>query len=165
MGIATRSEVFDMSWAGPYQYDIGKWLDTQQPAADVAFDEQITTLLCLSLLRWNSVQQRPQHLMSRVGRMLLLRGGRIVEDGPPMEPRNRGGESDAQRSGGGADLIDVRTRRRRGDDRITDARAVDGVEQISAFRRIEAYPLIVQIGLGRDAWLAAWRSWRDASLV
>ncbi len=84
-----------MSWAGSYQYDIGKWLDTQQPAADVAFDEQITTLLCLSLLRWNSVHQRPQHLMSRVGRMLLLRGGRIVEDGPPMEPRNRGGESDA----------------------------------------------------------------------
>jgi len=41
--------------------------------------------------------------------------------------------------------------------------AVDGVEQISAFRRIEAYPLFVQIGLGRDAWLAAWRSWRDAT--
>ena len=57
-----------MSWAGPYQYDIGKSRDTAQPPAEVVFDEQVPTLLCLSHLRWSFVYQRPQHLMSRFAR-------------------------------------------------------------------------------------------------
>ncbi len=56
-----------MSWAGPYQYEIGK---SREPAApvEVVFDEHLPTLLCLSHLRWSFVYQRPQHLMSRFAR-------------------------------------------------------------------------------------------------
>ncbi|TLX59078.1 glycosyltransferase family 1 protein [Stutzerimonas nosocomialis] len=57
-----------MSWAGPYQYDIGKSRSPDQPPVEVVFDEQIPTLLCLSHLRWSFVYQRPQHLMSRFAR-------------------------------------------------------------------------------------------------
>jgi glycosyltransferase involved in cell wall biosynthesis len=57
-----------MSWAGPFQYDIGKSRNPQQPPVEVVFDEQIPTLLCLSHLRWSFVYQRPQHLMSRFAR-------------------------------------------------------------------------------------------------
>jgi len=54
-----------MSWAGPFQYEIGKSPRRPQAPAEVVFDEQIPTLLCLSHLRWSFVYQRPQHLMSR----------------------------------------------------------------------------------------------------
>ena len=57
-----------MSWAGPFQYDIGKSRNAQQAPAEVVFDDQIPTLLCLSHLRWSFVYQRPQHLMSRFAR-------------------------------------------------------------------------------------------------
>ncbi len=57
-----------MSWAGPYQYDIGKTRNTGQPPVHIAFDPQRPTMLCLSHLRWSFVYQRPQHLMSRFGR-------------------------------------------------------------------------------------------------
>ena len=57
-----------MSWAGPFQYDIGKSRNAQQVPAEVVFDDQVPTLLCLSHLRWSFVYQRPQHLMSRFAR-------------------------------------------------------------------------------------------------
>ncbi|MGN2622520.1 glycosyltransferase family 1 protein [Stutzerimonas balearica] len=57
-----------MSWAGPFQYDIGKSRNAQHTPAEVVFDEQVPTLLCLSHLRWSFVYQRPQHLMSRFAR-------------------------------------------------------------------------------------------------
>ena len=57
-----------MSWAGPYQYDIGKSRHPQLPAAEPVFDAQRPTLLCLSHLRWSFVYQRPQHLMTRFAR-------------------------------------------------------------------------------------------------
>ncbi|WP_028241137.1 glycosyltransferase family 1 protein [Stutzerimonas azotifigens] len=57
-----------MSWAGPFQYDIGKSRNAQKPPVEVVFDEQVPTLLCLSHLRWSFVYQRPQHLMSRFAR-------------------------------------------------------------------------------------------------
>lgn len=57
-----------MSWAGPYQYDIGKSRSTGQPPVEIAFDPQRPTMLCLSHLRWSFVYQRPQHLMSRFAR-------------------------------------------------------------------------------------------------
>jgi glycosyltransferase involved in cell wall biosynthesis len=57
-----------MSWAGPYQYDIGKSRDAGQPPVQIAFDPQRPTMLCLSHLRWSFVYQRPQHLMSRFAR-------------------------------------------------------------------------------------------------
>lgn len=57
-----------MSWAGPYQYDIGKSRNSEQPAPEVIFDEQIPTLITLSHLRWGFVYQRPQHLMARFAR-------------------------------------------------------------------------------------------------
>jgi len=60
-------EVF-MSWAGPYQYEIGKSPEKQETPPEVVFDEQVPTLLCLSHLRWSFVYQRPQHLMSRFAR-------------------------------------------------------------------------------------------------
>ena len=66
-GIATHYEV-SMSWAGPYQYEIGKSPDKQATPPEVIFDEQVPTLLCLSHLRWSFVYQRPQHLMSRFAR-------------------------------------------------------------------------------------------------
>ena len=57
-----------MSWAGPFQYDIGKSPHKSAEPAEVVFDEQLPTLLCLSHLRWSFVYQRPQHLMSRFAR-------------------------------------------------------------------------------------------------
>jgi glycosyltransferase involved in cell wall biosynthesis len=57
-----------MSWAGPYQYDIGRTRNPELPAAEVVFDAQRPTLLCLSHLRWSFVYQRPQHLMTRFAR-------------------------------------------------------------------------------------------------
>lgn len=57
-----------MSWAGPFQYEIGKSPDKSAAPAEVVFDEQVPTLLCLSHLRWSFVYQRPQHLMSRFAR-------------------------------------------------------------------------------------------------
>lgn len=57
-----------MSWAGPFQYDIGKSRNPTQTPVEVVFDEQVPTLLCLSHLRWSFVYQRPQHLMSRFAR-------------------------------------------------------------------------------------------------
>lgn len=57
-----------MSWAGLFQYDIGKSRNAQQVPAEVVFDDQVPTLLCLSHLRWSFVYQRPQHLMSRFAR-------------------------------------------------------------------------------------------------
>jgi len=66
-GIATLNEV-SMSWAGPYQYEIGKSPEKQATPPEVIFDELVPTLLCLSHLRWSFVYQRPQHLMSRFAR-------------------------------------------------------------------------------------------------
>ena len=57
-----------MSWAGPFQYEIGKSPDKSAAPAEVVFDEQVPTLLCLSHLRWSFVYQRPQHLMARFAR-------------------------------------------------------------------------------------------------
>ncbi|WP_252275528.1 glycosyltransferase family 1 protein [Pseudomonas subflava] len=58
-----------MSWAGPFQQDIGKSPHPQVDGeAAVVFDPLIPTLLCLSHLRWSFVYQRPQHLMSRFAR-------------------------------------------------------------------------------------------------
>ena len=57
-----------MSWAGPFQYEIGKSPHKSAEPAEVVFDEQVPTLLCLSHLRWSFVYQRPQHLMSRFAR-------------------------------------------------------------------------------------------------
>ena len=44
-----------MSWAGPYQYEIGKSPDKQATPPEVIFDELVPTLLCLSHLRWSFV--------------------------------------------------------------------------------------------------------------
>ena len=57
-----------MSWAGPYQYDIGRTRAPGALAPEVVFDAQRPTLLCLSHLRWSFVYQRPQHLMTRFAR-------------------------------------------------------------------------------------------------
>ena len=57
-----------MSWAGPFQYEIGKSPHKPDEPAEVVFDDQVPTLLCLSHLRWSFVYQRPQHLMSRFAR-------------------------------------------------------------------------------------------------
>lgn len=54
-----------MSWAGPYQSNIGKSRDPGSAATDLLYSEDLPTLLVLSHLRWNFVYQRPQHLMSR----------------------------------------------------------------------------------------------------
>ncbi|WP_150304883.1 glycosyltransferase family 1 protein [Pseudomonas saliphila] len=54
-----------MSWAGPYQSNIGKSRDPGPAATDLLYSEDLPTLLVLSHLRWNFVYQRPQHLMSR----------------------------------------------------------------------------------------------------
>lgn len=61
-----------MSWAGTFQYHIGK------TARDIALRNQSATLswsagerpalVCFSHLRWNFVYQRPQHLMTRFAR-------------------------------------------------------------------------------------------------
>ena len=61
-----------MSWAGAFQYDIGKYAGDsasfQQPAeVSGALDER-PVLICFSHLRWHFVYQRPQHLMSRFAR-------------------------------------------------------------------------------------------------
>lgn len=59
-----------MSWAGPFQYEIGKSKPSSR--TEMGFDasgrENLPTLICLSHLRWNFVYQRPQHLMSRFAR-------------------------------------------------------------------------------------------------
>lgn len=61
-----------MSWAGPFQFEIGKTRSTGKLSAGSGFaalpDSNRPTLLCLSHLRWNFVYQRPQHLMSRFAR-------------------------------------------------------------------------------------------------
>lgn len=58
-----------MSWAGPYQFSIGKGGDASNDAsAAVRHDPSKPTLLCLSHLRWSFVYQRPQHLISRFAR-------------------------------------------------------------------------------------------------
>ncbi|TXD43942.1 glycosyltransferase family 1 protein [Xanthomonas campestris] len=54
-----------MSWAGHFQYDIGKSRRAVPSATTPQFDATRPTLLCLSHLRWSFVYQRPQHLMSR----------------------------------------------------------------------------------------------------
>jgi len=61
-----------MSWAGPFQFEIGKTRNAGKLSAGSGFaalpDSNRPTLLCLSHLRWNFVYQRPQHLMSRFAR-------------------------------------------------------------------------------------------------
>ena len=58
-----------MSWAGPFQIEIGKTRYSNPPkysqptAPDT--DEDTIPLVCFSHLRWNFVYQRPQHLLSR----------------------------------------------------------------------------------------------------
>jgi len=42
---------------------------------------------------------------------------------------------------------------------------VDGVARIAAFRRIDALPFVVEVGMDLDAWLANWRWRRDAALA
>jgi glycosyltransferase involved in cell wall biosynthesis len=62
----------NMSWAGPFQFEIGKTRNAGKLSPGNSFaalpDPQRPTLLCLSHLRWNFVYQRPQHLMSRFAR-------------------------------------------------------------------------------------------------
>lgn len=53
-----------MSWAGPFQYDLGK-SGRPAPARQRSYPADAPTLLCLSHLRWSFVYQRPQHLMTR----------------------------------------------------------------------------------------------------
>ncbi len=60
-----------MSWAGPFQYDLGKSRTSNAgaaPAPDVQYAPDAPILLCLSHLRWSFVYQRPQHLMARFAR-------------------------------------------------------------------------------------------------
>jgi glycosyltransferase involved in cell wall biosynthesis len=61
-----------MSWAGPFQTEIGKSRHARAATAGSGYaalpDRNKPTLLCLSHLRWNFVYQRPQHLMSRFAR-------------------------------------------------------------------------------------------------
>ena len=61
-----------MSWAGPFQIEIGKSRHARAATAGSGYaalpDRNKPTLLCLSHLRWNFVYQRPQHLMSRFAR-------------------------------------------------------------------------------------------------
>jgi len=61
-----------MSWAGPFQFEIGKTRNAGDHSAAQGYaalpDPRRPTLLCLSHLRWNFVYQRPQHLMSRFAR-------------------------------------------------------------------------------------------------
>ncbi|MCC8444092.1 glycosyltransferase family 1 protein [Xanthomonas cannabis] len=54
-----------MSWAGQFQYAIGKTRHAVASDSAPQFDPGRPTLLCLSHLRWSFVYQRPQHLMSR----------------------------------------------------------------------------------------------------
>ncbi|NIJ80590.1 glycosyltransferase family 1 protein [Xanthomonas cannabis] len=54
-----------MSWAGQFQYAIGKTRRAVASDSAPQFDPGRPTLLCLSHLRWSFVYQRPQHLMSR----------------------------------------------------------------------------------------------------
>ena len=75
-----------MSWAGPFQYDIGKSREPRLPPGEFAFDQQRPTLLVLSHLRWSFVYQRPQHLMSRFARefnVLFFEEPIPSEDGQP----------------------------------------------------------------------------------
>lgn len=75
-----------MSWAGPFQYDIGKSREPRLPPGELAFDRQRPTLLVLSHLRWSFVYQRPQHLMSRFARefnVLFFEEPIPSEDGQP----------------------------------------------------------------------------------
>ncbi len=75
-----------MSWAGPYQAEIGKTPEQPESPAEVIFDEQVPTLLCLSHLRWRFVYQRPQHLMSRFARdynVLFVEEPMPTEDAQP----------------------------------------------------------------------------------
>ncbi|QJD58229.1 glycosyltransferase family 1 protein [Pseudomonas sp. gcc21] len=57
-----------MSWAGPFQTNIGKSRNPSLAAAGLAFSNHLPTLLVMSHLRWNFVYQRPQHLMCRFTR-------------------------------------------------------------------------------------------------
>ncbi|MBV6844570.1 glycosyltransferase family 1 protein [Xanthomonas campestris pv. paulliniae] len=57
-----------MSWAGQFQYAIGKTRRAFPSDSTPQFDPARPTLLCLSHLRWSFVYQRPQHLMSRFAR-------------------------------------------------------------------------------------------------
>lgn len=56
-----------MSWAGPYQFSIGKGSSASESQA-VVHDPSRPTLVCLSHLRWGFVYQRPQHLIARFAR-------------------------------------------------------------------------------------------------
>ncbi|GAB3481069.1 glycosyltransferase family 1 protein [Azotobacter salinestris] len=56
-----------MSWAGPFQYALGK-SNQASAAAPIDYAADAPTLLCLSHLRWSFVYQRPQHLMARFAR-------------------------------------------------------------------------------------------------
>lgn len=56
-----------MSWAGPFQYALGK-SNQVAPATEIIYAANAPTLLCLSHLRWSFVYQRPQHLMTRFAR-------------------------------------------------------------------------------------------------
>ncbi|AOD16102.1 glycosyltransferase family 1 protein [Xanthomonas fragariae] len=57
-----------MSWAGQFQYAIGKTRRAVASDSAPQFDASRPTLLCLSHLRWSFVYQRPQHLMARFAR-------------------------------------------------------------------------------------------------
>jgi UDP-galactopyranose mutase len=61
-----------MSWAGPFQFAIGKnrgGVNQQtSPTFETRTNQSSPVLLCFSHLRWNFVYQRPQHLMSRFAR-------------------------------------------------------------------------------------------------
>jgi len=61
-----------MSWAGPFQIEIGKTRYSNPPKLSASTSphakEDLPSLVCFSHLRWNFVYQRPQHLMSRFAR-------------------------------------------------------------------------------------------------
>ncbi|MCL1500190.1 glycosyltransferase family 1 protein [Xanthomonas nasturtii] len=57
-----------MSWAGQFQYAIGKTRRAVPSDSMPQFDPARPTLVCLSHLRWSFVYQRPQHLMSHFAR-------------------------------------------------------------------------------------------------
>jgi glycosyltransferase involved in cell wall biosynthesis len=61
-----------MSWAGPFQIEIGKTRYSTPPKYSLPtspdLTEDTTPLVCFSHLRWNFVYQRPQHLLSRFAR-------------------------------------------------------------------------------------------------
>ena len=58
-----------MSWAGQFQFAIGKnRKNSNQNAQATGTTAASSTIICFSHLRWSFVYQRPQHLMSRFAR-------------------------------------------------------------------------------------------------